>query len=191
MSATLTPASPPPAQLTAEEFVKLHGHESSVELVKGRVVRYPTPGVKHGEVCLAAGAIIRDFVKQHNLGRVVSNDTFIRTATGPDSYRGADICYISYTALPKKEASPDGPLELPPELVIEVRSPTDRLNQLTAKATEYLDAGVKAVAILDPKTESAAIFQLDELPQRFSNGDEIAFPDILPGFAVPVRKFFE
>ena len=177
--------------VTAEEFVKLHGHESGVELVKGRVVRCPMPGVKHGEVCLNAGSIIRDFVKRHGLGRVVSNDTSVRTGTSPDTYRGGDICFISYAVLPKDREPPEGPFEQPPELVVEVRSPTDRLNQLTAKATEYLEAGVKAVVILDPKTESAAVFRMDELPQRFSNGDELSFPDILPGFAVAVRTFFE
>ena len=149
------------------------------------------PGVKHGEVCLNAGSILRDFVKKHGLGRVVSNDTFIRTATDPDSYRGADITFISYSILPQDQESPDGPLERAPELVIEVRSPTDRLNRMTAKATEYLEAGVAVVVILDPKTESAAAFRIDELPQRFSNGDELTFADILPGFTTPVRAFFE
>ncbi len=182
---------PIPALMTAAEFVKNHGDDPAVELVKGRLVRYPMPGVKHGEVCLNAGSILRDFVKKHGLGRVVSNDTFIRTATDPDSYRGADITFISYSVLPQDQESPDGPLERAPELVIEVRSPTDRLNRMTAKATEYLEAGVAVVVILDPKTESAAAFRIDELPQRFSNGDALTFADILPGFTTPVRAFFE
>lgn len=188
MNTALPPA---PALMTAEEFVKLHGDESGVELVNGRVVRYPMPGVKHGEVCLNAGAIIRDFVKKNGLGRVVSNDSFIRTAAGPDTYRGADVFYISYALLPKDREVPEGPMEQPPELVIEVRSPTDRLNRMTAKATEYLEAGIVVVVILDPKTESAAVFRLDELPLRLSNSDEFALPDILPGFSAPVRSFFE
>ncbi len=61
--------------MTAEEFVRLHGHESGVELVKGRVVRTPMPGAEHGEVCLNAGALIRDAAKTGNLGRVMGNDT--------------------------------------------------------------------------------------------------------------------
>ena len=59
-----------------------------------------------------------------------------------------------------------------------------------AKATEYLDAGVKVVVILDPQTDSAGVFRPDELPQRFHNGDELKLDDILPGFAVPVARFF-
>lgn len=100
--ATSTPAPAPPL-MTAEEFVKLHGDESGVELVKGRVVRLPMAGGKHGEVCGAAYAIVREFVRPRGLGRVMSNDTFVRVGTNPDTYRGADVCFISYDRLPKEQ----------------------------------------------------------------------------------------
>ena len=56
--------------MTAEEFVKLHGDESNVELVKGRVVRYPMPGAEHGEVCGNAYALIREHVRPSGPGRL-------------------------------------------------------------------------------------------------------------------------
>jgi Uma2 family endonuclease len=86
---------------------------------------------------------------------------------------------------------PEGPLPVSPELIVEVRSPTDRISQLGAKAAEYLDAGVTGVVILDPKTESAAVYREDEFPIRMHNGDELTLPDVLPGFAVRVSQFFE
>lgn len=178
--------------MTAEEFVRLYGDEAGVELVKGRVVRYPMPGAEHGEVCLNAGSMIRDFVKQHDLGRVMSNDTFIRTGTNPDTYRGADICFLSYARLPKEQPRPRGPLALAPDLVVEVRSPTDRTGDIQIKVGEYLNIGVTAVVVLDPGIEAATVYRGDdELPQRFHNGDDLTLPDVLPGFAVPVRRFFE
>jgi len=177
--------------MTAAEFVRLHGDESGVELVKGRVVRCPMPGGRHGDVCSKANYYLTAYALERGTGRVMSNDTFVRVGTNPDAYRGADVCFLSYDQLPKEQKTPTGPLEQTPELVVEVRSPTDRMNYLTAKATEYIQAGVKAVLILDPKIESAAVFREDELPQRFSNGDEVTLPDVLPGFAVPARKFFE
>jgi Uma2 family endonuclease len=176
--------------MTAEEFVKLHGDESGVELVKGRVVRYPMPGVEHGEVCGNAYAFIRETVKQGGLGRVMTNDTYIRTT--PDTYRGADVCFISYARLPKEQPRPKGPLEVPPEVVFEVRSPTDRTGDIQIKVGEYLNAGVTVVVVLDPNIEAATVYrQTEEIPQRFSNGDELTLPDVLPGFSVPVRQFFE
>ncbi|MBY0513872.1 MAG: Uma2 family endonuclease [Gemmataceae bacterium] len=189
---TAAPATPTPPPMTAEEFVRRHGDESGVELVKGRVVRLPMPGFEHGEVCGNAYALIREFVKAHGLGRVVCNDTFVRVGTDPATYRGADVCFVSYTKLPKEQAPPKGPLEVPPELVVEVRSPTDRPGDVQIKVGEYLNAGVTVVVVLDPNIEAAAVYrQTEDFPQRFSNGDELTLPDVLPGFAVPVRKFFE
>lgn len=192
MSTTVGVSTAIPPLMTAEEFVRLHGDESGVELVKGRVVRLPMPGVEHGEVCISAGTIFKNFAKANHLGRVLGNDTFVRVGTNPDTYRGADVCFISYAKLPKDQPRPKGPLEQPPELVIEVRSPTDRMGDIQIKVGEYLNAGVAVVVLLDPNVEAASIYrQSDDFPQRLSNGDELTLPDILPGFAVPVREFFE
>jgi Uma2 family endonuclease len=175
--------------MTAEEFIRLHGDESGVELVNGRVVRLPMPGGVHGEVSSNAHALIREAVKRAGLGRTYVNDTFIRTK--PDGVRGADVCFVSYARLPKDRPRGKGPLGVPPDLVVEVRSPSDRIKDVSAKAYEYLEAGVGAVLVLDPDTESAAVFRPDELPQRFSNGDEVSLADVIPGLAVPARAFFE
>jgi Uma2 family endonuclease len=178
--------------MTAEEFVKLHGHESGVELIKGKLVRLPMPGAEHGDVCLTAGSIVRNQVKSNGLGRAFGNDTFVRVTTNPDTYRGADVCFVSYSRLPKEQPRPKGPLEMPPELVIEVRSPTDRTGDIQIKVGEYLNAGVTVVVVLDPNIEVATVYrQTEDIPQRFSNGDELTLPDVLPGFSVPVKRFFE
>jgi Uma2 family endonuclease len=191
MTPTVPPAAPNPPLMTAEEFVRLHGHESGVELVKGRVRRLPMPTGKHGEICLTAGAFVREAVKAGRLGRVMCNDTFIRVGTNPDSYRGADVCFISFARLPESEPTPDRPLEIAPELVIEVRSRSDRTSDVLLKIGDYLGAGV-TVVVLDPSIEAAAVYrQGDDFPQRRHNGDELTLPDVLPGFAVPVRRFFE
>ncbi|QDU22890.1 Uma2 family endonuclease [Urbifossiella limnaea] len=186
------PAAPSPPLMTAEEFVRLHGHESGLELVKGRVVRTPLPGADHGYVCLKAGSLIMQAAEAAGLGRTMANDTFVRVGTNPDTYRGADVCFVSFARLPKESPRPKGPLEVPPDLVLEVRSPTDRTSDILIKVGEYLNAGVTVVVVLDPNIEAASVYrQGDDFPQRRHNGDTLTLPDVLPGFAVPVRRFFE
>lgn len=99
--------------------------------------------------------------------------------------------HISSSLLPADLPTPVGAISPPLELVIEVRSPTDPYKSLVDKAYEYLSAGVTVVVVIDPETESLGVFRLNELPIRFHNGDVVVLPDILPGFAVPVAKFFE
>jgi Uma2 family endonuclease len=136
--------------------------------------------------------MLHNFVRQHGLGRVFSNDTFTKTQvkSTSETLRGPDVAFVSYTRMPKGPI-PKGPLPCAPDLVIEVRSPSDRIPQLSAKATEYLDAGVNVVVVIDPETESVAVYREDELPLRMHNSDEFTLPDVLPGFSVPVSKFFE
>ncbi|CAN5121732.1 Uma2 family endonuclease [soil metagenome] len=178
-------------RMTAVQFLRKYGDKSGFELDRGHLVRLPMPGFEHGNITCTVSALLREFVKAKDIGRVASQDTFIRLRSNPSSFRGPDVLFISYKLLPKSAKRPKGPLEVMPELVIEVRSPTDRLKVVTDKGREYLDAGVKVVIIIDPETESLGVFRDEELPQRFHNGDTVTIPDVLPGFSAPVKAFFE
>ena len=72
-----------------------------------------------------------------------------------------------------------------------MKSPTDRWGNIQIKSGEYLNAGVRVVIVLDPETESASVHRKDELHQLAHNGDVLTIPDVLPGFSVPVKRFFE
>jgi len=78
-----------------------------------------------------------------------------------------------------------------PDLVVEVRSPTDRWNAIFAKVSEYLTAGVRVVVVLDPATTSASVYRMDELQQIFHHSDVLTLPDVLAGFSVVVSRLFE
>lgn len=183
--------------LTCDEFIRKYGDCSGVELIDGRVVwggkhsaqrtEADMPKFPHGVVCYTASRLFGDFIQTNRLGWVATNDTFVRTKAS--SVRGADMLYVSYARLP--QGDPPADLPLAPDLVVEVRSPTDRISQLTDKALEYLRAGVKVVVVVDPSVRSVAVFREDELPFRLANGDELTLPDVLPGFSVAVARFFE
>lgn len=180
---------PPPALMTADEFLRLHVHDSGIELIDGHLVRLPVPEFDHGHVCFKVSLHLGGFVVANRLGWVCTNDTFVRTR--PDGVRGADLLYISYDKLPADAPRPKGAINPPLELVIEVRSPTDTLKEVTAKAMEYIAAGVQVVMLLDPEVPFVAVFRPNQLPQRFEPSDTLTLPDVLPGFAVPVASFFE
>lgn len=175
--------------MTTDEFVRLHGDESGVELVDGQIRRVPTPGGDHGEVCANATSIIRDFVKASRLGRVMSNDSFVRV--GERHCYGADVMFVGFATLPADQPTPRGAITPPVDLVVEVGSPSDSIGDLSRKAHAYLDAGVRVVLVLDPEHGTAGVYRPDELPYRLHNGDVLELADVLPGFAVPVGRFFE
>jgi Uma2 family endonuclease len=186
-------------RLTVAEFFRQYGHCSGVELVRGRVVwagqgAGPAggrmPHFKHGVVARKAAKLIGDFVDAHKLGWVATNDTFVTADADEGTVRGADLLFVSYARLPPGGGIPDQ-LTVPPELVVEVRSPTDRSGDLNIKVGEYQNAGVDVVVVLDPRLEAATVHRgAGEFSQVMHNGDEFTLPDVLPGFAVPVAEFF-
>jgi Uma2 family endonuclease len=175
--------------MTTDEFLRLHGDQSGVELWDGQLRRVPMPGCDHGEVCVNAVLLIGQYVKTNRLGRVFGNDSFVRISEG--RCYGADVMFVSYATLPADQPTPQGAITPPIDLVVEVRSPSDSVGDMSRKAHAYLEAGVRVVLVLDPIHDTAGVYLPDELPQRFHNGDTVTLPDVLPGFAVPVSRFFE
>jgi Uma2 family endonuclease len=56
------------ATMTAEEFGRRPDPGYPEELVRGRIIAIPPPDRLHGFVCGLAYEIIRQYVKQHDLG---------------------------------------------------------------------------------------------------------------------------
>jgi Uma2 family endonuclease len=178
------------ALMTAKEFGLRPDPGHPEELVQGRIVSLPPPDRRHGYVCSRADRILGNFVDEHDLGRVLSNDSGVITERDPDTVRGADVAYYSFARLPKGPL-PTGYGPEVPELVIEVRSASDRWREILDKVAEYLSAGVLFVVVLDPEFQVAHILGADDPPRMLGAADELTFPGLLEGFRVRVGRFFE
>ena len=176
--------------LTAEQYAAIPDDGRVTELVQGKVVEMPPPGTLHGYVTANIAGILREFVRARALGRVIGNDAGVVTRRQPDSVRGPDVAFFSFGRLPKGPL-PTGYPAVMPELVFEVKSPSDRWAAITTKAGEYLNAGVICVCVVDPETESVAVYLENELPRRHTAEEELTLAEVLPGLAVPIRQFFE
>lgn len=188
MNATITP---PPVQanlMTGEEFFAKHGHENK-ELRNGYIVEFAMPSIDHSFICGTVSRLFGNYVSDNALGRVGTNDGFIRLSQNPDTVRGPDICYYSFTKLPREQAA-KGLCDVIPELVCEVRSPSNTWNDIFIKVGEYLRAGVEVVLVFDADTQTASIYRPDTLQQTLHLGDTLELPYLFPGFAVPVERFF-
>src|SRR5262249_42266571 len=180
----------PEALLTAEQYARRPDLGYPEELVRGRIVARPMPKPRHGYLCNKAGRIFGNFVDEHGRGWVLNNDSGVITERNPDTVRGADVAYYSYERLPPGDLPDDYP-NVAPELVIEVRSPSDRWPQVLAKVAEYLGAGVSIVVVLDDNRRSAHVFGADGMHRMLGPDDELTLPELLGDFRVAVRRFFE
>jgi Uma2 family endonuclease len=177
--------------MTAEQYMALpDSFDGPTELVKGELVIMPPPRPRHGEICMQTGYLLRRYLEDHPLGRVLSNDSSMITERGPDTVRGPDIAYYSFERVPKGPL-PDGLLAVAPDLVFEIRSPSDRWSELHTKVAEYLNVDVKAVCLLDDDTRTMHVFYADREPRILTASDDFSLSEILGDFRVKVERFFE
>ncbi len=178
----------PTALMTGEEFVLIDGHEL-MSLVDGvPVVEERGRCMLHGQVCATVGSALFDFVKPNRLGTVCSNNTSIRLKRNPDTVFGPDVCYFSAGRLSPGDRS--APVcDVIPDLVVEVAMATNPWRRLETKARQYRAAGVKVALVIDLETNCASVFR--DAVSYIDEDEEVTLSDVLPGFAVPLKSFFE
>jgi Uma2 family endonuclease len=179
-----------PTLITAEQFAARPDPGYPEELVRGSIVPMPMPKPRHGQICGRTYYLLYAPIDAQNLGHLLRNDTGVITERSPDTVRGADISFYSYTRLPKGPL-PDRYLDIPPDLVVEVLSPSDRWPKVLAKVAEYLDAGTTVVVVLDDDHRLAHVYRADVAPRVLAAEDELNIPDLLHDFSVKVGRFFE
>lgn len=176
--------------LTAREFWMLPDDGQLTELVRGRIVTLNMPGFRHGEICGNIVGILREHVRPRKIGRAVCNDSGVQTEHDPDTVRGADAAYYSFSRLPIGN-SPESYPDVSPEIAFEVKSPSDRWSEIQLKIGEYLGANVLTVCVFDPENETITVYRSDQPPQTLGGQQEVTFPGILDEFHVPASEFFE
>ena len=189
---TLSP--PVEAYISADEFWDMSNSpeyaDTNCELVEGRIVEMSRPGAVHGFVTARLGVKLGIHVERYGLGAIFSNDVgFVlrRNPIGSDTVRGIDVAFVSSARLP--HPIPIGWIEVPPDLAVEVLSPSNLASDINLKTRQLLDAGAQAVWIVDPATRSVQIHS----PQGLTvlrEGDALSGGDILPGFSIKVADIF-
>jgi Uma2 family endonuclease len=79
----------------------------------------------------------------------------------------------------------------PPDLAVEVCSPSDRWSDVLAKVDQWLAAGAISVWVVDPPSQSIEIYRRQSQPARYHAGQQLADEPTLPGFTLDVAEVFK
>jgi len=175
------------SQLTLEEFLALPDDDVACELIDGQAVPKMSPKFFHSMMQSALLILIHQWCEGR--GRVGTEWAITLKRQGKDWVPAPDLLYISYERLPadwiRDEACPT-----PCELAIEIISLGQTFGGLTAKATDYLAAGVLRVWIVDTQARSITIFYPDAPPQTCTGTMSLADP-ILPELQLTPEQIFQ
>jgi len=176
--------------VTAQELWRMPepGDGSRYELLEGELIEMTPAGARHGRTTLAVGTVLFTFVRAKGLGHVVSNDTGVFTEKEPDTVLAPDLAYWSREHLAEL---PEGFVEVPPDLAVEVVSPRDSQSYVHRKVLHYLDHGVALVWIVDPKTRTVTEYRSRREVRILAEAEQITGGDVLPDFSCRVSEFFQ
>ena len=176
--------------LTAEDLLKLDSKGVKGELIKGVLYERMPSGGRHGEIAVALATEFRIFARPRRLGRVGGSDTGVLLERDPDTVREPDVYFISAERLPL-DVSVSGYYEVVPDLVVEIRSPSDSLREFNEKIAMWLGEGVRLVLAIFPVTRTARVHRPDGSTLDLAQDDAFNGEDVLPGFTCQLRDIFE
>ncbi|MBA2693416.1 MAG: Uma2 family endonuclease [Rubrobacter sp.] len=175
---------------TAEELIAMPDDGVRREVVKGELREVPLADASHGDVAMNLGALLKNHVKANDLGRVPAAETGFIITRNPDTTRAPDTGFISKERIPT-EGVPDGYWELAPDLAVEVVSPNDTATEVQEKIREWIEAGVRLVWVVYPKTKSVVVHKSLKDIETFTEEETLTGEGVLPGFECVVKEIFE
>ena len=174
---------PPPKKMTLEEFLEsdLEGYE----YVKGELISMPAASWEHGIVSARIFLCLGLYVRENQLGEVVTPDTGFQVG---ERVLKPDVAFLSTAHLPDdvSRASP-----VPPDLAVEVVSPSDAFRRVIEKAFAYLDAGTRLVWVVEPGSKTVTVCRSETDIKLLTRNDTLTGEDVVEGFSCQVAQLFE
>jgi len=121
-------------------------------------------------------------VLEHGLGEPFGAETGYVLASDPDTVRAPDASFVSRARVDALGGIPSKYWPGPPDLAIEITSPRDRRGEVESKTRSWLQAGTRAVVVVDPRRRTAVIHRPDGTSIEYGGADPLELADVLPGF---------
>jgi Uma2 family endonuclease len=172
--------------MTAEELLALPDDGMRHELVEGELRTMAPAGFRHGKIGQLIARRLGNYVEEHKLGIVCLSDTGFMIARNPDTVLAPDVPFVRQ----ERDLDERGFYPGPPDLAVEVISPSDTYTEVEEKVVKYLACGTPLVIVVDPRKRSASMHTASNTV-RLSIDDALDGGDVVPGWKLPLRDIFD
>lgn len=156
-----------------------------IELREGELIVMGPSDIVSSYIGAQLSFLLKLWVSPRRLGLVFdSSGGFIL----PNSDLTApDVSYVSRERMPRTVRYFS---EVVPDLVVEIKSQSDRLSKLQDKIAMFLDQGVKIGLLVDPDELTVMLYRPAQNPMVFQDGETLTIPELLPGWELQISELW-
>lgn len=177
--------------VTPAQFASLAAANRELRLERtatGELIVNPPTGGNTGHRNLSiTGQLSVWFEANDTLGRAFDSSTGFTLPNGAN--RSPDAAWVRqdrWDAL--TPAQQDSFIPLCPDFVVELRSQSDRLQDLQAKMQEYLENGARLGWLIDPKHQRVEIYRPNQAVEVLEQPLTLSGEQVLPGFTLTLKR---
>src|SRR3954454_17039232 len=160
MVAAIPPVATDKGEVTPEDLLAMPDGEH-YELVDGVPVER-TMSFLAGRVEAKLNHFLEGYCEGSDLGWVVGPSCGYRCFPWkPRQVRRPDISFFARDRIPSEAQWSEGYVTIPPDLAVEVTSPSDGVYELEQKVEEYLRAGVRLIWVIHPEVRAIQVIRGD------------------------------
>ncbi len=187
---------PTTERLTYDEWRKLPETTQPHEVIDGVIRIPPAPRSDHQWTVAALFRGVDSHVRDRQLGVVLPAPVDVVIQKEPLRTRQPDLLFLSFERTGvrgRKELQQMPVIEVAPDLVIEVLSPSDTRSAMDDKIEDYRRLGVHECWLVSSEAETIEVLRLTaeqvERSGLFGRGDTVR-TKVLPGLALLVDELF-
>jgi Uma2 family endonuclease len=157
------------------------------EVVDGKREMKEAAGARQGGITARLLGKIGLYVEDNFLGGVYTPDTTFLVGSNE---RLPDIGFVAADRIPE-DGEPESMWTIAPDLAVEVVSPNDLLEKVTAKINNYFAADVREVWLVSPEHQIITIYHSPTRTTILTAEDELTSEELLPGFRCQIKEIFQ
>ena len=177
-------------RLTYEDYLNGPEIRERHDIMDGEINMAPAPSIEHQEILGQLYFVLRQYVTEHDLGKVLFAPVDVLIQREPLRTRQPDLLFVSK----ERSGIVSTIVEGAPDLVVEILSPGNTRREVEEKLSDYARLGVRECWLISPEGRTVEVLALaDDAWRRAALhgiGDDIQ-SEVLEGVEVGVSQLFE
>jgi Uma2 family endonuclease len=161
------------------------GYDYQLELEDGKILVVGPSDIVSSEIGVLFSRLLANWVYPRRLGRVFdSAGGFILPNT---DLKAPDVSFVRASRLRQRLRYF---AEMVPDLVVEIKSQSDRIKPLEEKIQMFLSLGAVVGILIDPDQATVTVYRFDGETIVLADGDILTIPELFPGWELPISELW-